>query len=86
MPHAPQLLESVLMFTHDPLQLVRPEPQTVVHAEFEQTWPPVQACPHDPQFATSDASATQAPEQFVWPLVHTTVHCPPTQLCPGGQA
>jgi hypothetical protein len=60
-PHAPQFDGSVCRLTHDPKQLVRPEPQREVHFPALQTSPEGHAVPQAPQFAASVPVLTSHP-------------------------
>jgi hypothetical protein len=66
-PHAPQLVESVCVFTHDPLQSTSGDVQLALHAPELHTWVPLQVVLHDPQFCASSCRLTQTPPQSVSP-------------------
>jgi hypothetical protein len=68
-PQAPQLLISVCVFVHVPLQVVAPTAQEL-HVPAVQLFPAGQARAQAPQFWLSLSSFTQRPEQDVNPAGH----------------
>ena len=60
-PHPPQLLESLAVFTHTPEQSVCPAGHA--HVPPLQIFPPLQPLPHAPQLLESLEVSTHAPEQ-----------------------
>jgi hypothetical protein len=60
MPHWPQFDVSVVVVTHELLQLVVPEGQLVVQVPPAHTAFVPHALEHPPQLAVSDCSLTQA--------------------------
>jgi hypothetical protein len=66
-PQAPQLLASVDVFTHAPLQSVCPEEQPVQEPLMHET-PEAQVCPQEPQLFVSVCSLTHAFEQRLSPV------------------
>jgi hypothetical protein len=83
-PHAPQLLLSVCVLTHAPLQNVAPV-VAQAQAPFWQVAPPepLHVVPHPPQLALSLFKLTHAPLQSVRFPVHMAAHLPRLQTtCP----
>ena len=72
MPHAPQLLLSLVRSRHTPEQLVRPVRHETVHTPAEQTVPDGHTFLHAPQLLTSVASSRQTPMQLVVPAPQET--------------
>src|SRR5579859_7001893 len=79
----PQLLESVCVFTHAPLQFVCPVGQTSAQLRFWHVSPCAeQLVPHPPQFGSLVMSKQLVPQQPLFPeqvpeVLHTRV--PPEQ-------
>jgi len=67
-PQVPQLLLSVCVSTHAPLQSVCPVAQLLAQEPFEQTCAEVQALPHEPQLAGSLCVLTHWPLHSSWPV------------------
>ena len=80
LPQPPQLLGSVLVLVHAPLQSASGSaPQVQVPAL--QNWPLVQALPHEPasrapQLLLSDSGFTQLPPQSMSVRGHEVTHLP----------
>jgi hypothetical protein len=66
----PQLLWSVIVSTHVPLQNVVPVPQIDAHAPAVHDWPAGHARPQAPQWLLSLDVSTQAPPHIVRGAVH----------------
>jgi hypothetical protein len=63
-PHVPQLLESVSVSTHVPLQSICPVGQ---HSPLEHAMEGPHTLPQEPQWRGSESVFTQAPPQSVNP-------------------
>ena len=75
---APQLLGSLLIFTHVPLQTLLPFAQQTPSVQLS---PAPQALPHAPQLALSVFTSVQLlPHLFGVLPPHTNMHSPITQL------
>lgn len=82
MPQPPQLVLSVCVFRHWPLQNCAGAVQTSVHVPFVQTSLPsfAHAVPHVPQFASSVSTSVQVtPQRSGAVPPHTGLHMPATQ-------
>ena len=73
-PQAPQLPESLVVFTQDEPQIVVPPAQFTPHLLAEHTWPLVQTVPQVPQFAGSVATVAHAVPHLVVPPAHRRPH------------
>jgi hypothetical protein len=81
-PHAPQLVTSLCMSTHTPLQSVSPPEHE--HELAEQFWLGSHIVPHMPQLFGSLRVSTQPPAHIIWPLVQPPVppmHVPLEHVC-----
>jgi hypothetical protein len=82
-PHAPQLLKSLLVSTHLSLQFVIPAGHE--HVPFVHTPPAGHLLVQAPQLLVLLERSMQALPQFVWPGGHSVVHWPPAQTWPVAQ-
>jgi hypothetical protein len=90
LPQVPQLLVSLCVATHWPLQFVVPVGQLTAHAPFEQTCPVAHVTPQPPQLALSVWALTQVLPQRVRPVEQLLPQVPLLQnavppLCGGAQ-
>jgi hypothetical protein len=77
LPHAPQLLGSVLVSLQRLLQVARPPPHA--QAPAMQLAPVPQTRLHVPQFEGSVCRSVQSPVQLVCPVAQLVVHTPDEQ-------
>ena len=80
-PHAPQLLGSVAVFTHEAPHIVSPAGHTQVL--LTQVWPGAHTVPQLPQLFGSVAVFTHAVPHSV-PVHLPVMHAPATQVSPDG--
>ncbi len=76
-PHAPQLLESLVRSTHALLQLVRPVVHAVVQTPLEHTLGEEHVLPQPPQFAGLVSGSTQVVPHTISPAAQPLVSPPP---------
>jgi hypothetical protein len=77
-------LTSLVVFTHESLQLVSPWEQTSWQVDCEHICPVPHACPQLPQLWLSLVRSTHAPLHAVLPEGH--LHVPLVHVAPAGQA
>ena len=85
LPHAPQLLLSLLRSRQVPEQFVCPLLHTTVHALLTQACPVGHARLHAPQWALSVRGSRHAPPHRSRPPPHTLEHAPPEHTRPAPQ-
>jgi hypothetical protein len=83
-PQKPQLLGSVAVSTHCPLQSSLVSGQA--HCPMTHSLPPVQTLPHAPQLLGSLAVSTHVPLHEVCPVGQPTTHWLSSHFWPGAQA
>jgi len=82
-PHIPQFWAFSVVFTHRPLQMVKPVGQ--LHLPLVQLVPPVHVTPHAPQLFSSEFVFVHCPPHDVKPL-QLCWQLPPMQTWPAAQA
>ena len=86
LPQVPQLVVSLVVSVHVPLQTMKPAGQpTAAQTPALQRWPAGHALPHDPQWALLFMTSAQALPHIICVAGHISVHAPLAQSWPCGQ-
>jgi hypothetical protein len=91
-PQKPQLVLSLVRFTHELPHRASPDPHAAEHCPMLHASPPMQPFPHDPQFAALDCKSAHTNPGPPLPMVMQAVspaghmHAPCMQGAPVGQA